>query len=49
MLSIEECRALLPDGDKMNNEEIAAIRHDLYEMAELALECYVAEKRLKSS
>ena len=44
MLSIEQCRELIPGGDKMNEEEIVALRGDLYEMAELALECYFLEK-----
>ena len=47
MLNIDQCRALIPDGSKMSDEEIAALRHDLYEMAELALECYFAQKHGK--
>lgn len=40
MLSIEDFRALIPDTDRLTDEEVAALRRDLYEMAELALECY---------
>lgn len=47
MLSIEECRALIPDSDRLTDEEVAAIRRDLYEMAGLALECYFEDKNGK--
>ena len=38
MLSIEECRALIPDGDKLSDKEVEDIRENLFELAELALE-----------
>jgi hypothetical protein len=44
MLSIEECRGLIPGGEKMPDEEVARLRRDLYQMAELALEAYFLEK-----
>ena len=44
MLSIEKCRALIPDGDKMSDNEITAVRNDLYEMARLALDVWRMEK-----
>jgi hypothetical protein len=45
MLSIEECRALIPDGDN----EVIALRADLYEMAGLALEVWALEKSKDAS
>ncbi len=44
MISIEECRQLIPGSDKMSDEEIWQLRKELYELAELALEVYF-EKR----
>jgi hypothetical protein len=40
MLSIEQCRELMPHTDNMTDEQVAALRADLYQMAELALESY---------
>lgn len=40
MLSIQKCRELIPDEKKYADAEIEKIRNSLYEMAELALECY---------
>ena len=40
MLSIERCRELIPDNEKLTDAEIIKIRDSLYGMAELALECY---------
>ncbi len=43
MLSIEECRALIPDGDKLKDEQITELRDTLYELANLALESYFTQ------
>lgn len=40
MLSIEECRELIPDSNKFADKQIEEIREDLYGLAELALESY---------
>ena len=48
MLSLEECRELIPDGDKLSDKEIAEIRADLYGMAELALDVYFSRKTTKT-
>ena len=45
MLSLEECRAFIPKANKMTDDEVIALRKDLYEMAELALECYFETKK----
>jgi len=45
MLSIERCRELLSDSDKMTDEEIVALRNDLYKMTEVALESYFRENK----
>jgi hypothetical protein len=43
MLSVEKCRELL--GDKsLTDEQIEALRADLYEIAQLAFETWVHEK-----
>ena len=38
MLSIEECRKLIDDGEQYSDEQILEIRDSLYELARLALE-----------
>lgn len=46
MLTIEECRKTLEDGGKdLSDEEVEKIRDELYELGNLALECYFEEKR----
>jgi len=45
MLSIEECRALIPDGDKCSDEKIEAIRRDHYEMVELAFDVWLTRRQ----
>lgn len=45
MLSIVECRALIPDGSSMSDDEVATVRDDLYGMAKLALESWELKKR----
>ncbi len=40
MLSIDACRELIPDGEKLTDEQVASIRTDLYEAAGLALDSY---------
>lgn len=47
MLSIEECRKLIPDDKKYSDKEIAEIRNILYGLGELALEDYLEEKGKK--
>ena len=44
MLSIEECRKLIPDSKKYTDKEIAEIRNTLYGLAELALERWYSKK-----
>lgn len=45
MLSIEQCRELIPDSDRYTDEQIAEIRKTLYELATLALEVYFQGKK----
>ncbi len=49
ILSIEECRELISDSNKMTDEDVAALRADLYEMTELALEYYFARAGQKNN
>ncbi len=44
MLSIEECRKLIPNNEEYSDDQIIEIRKSLYDMAELALEVYFQEK-----
>lgn len=44
MLSIQECRELIPDQEKLTDDEILKIRDSLYELAEIALESYFRSK-----
>lgn len=48
MLSIEECRELIPDSEKFNDKQIEDIRENLYGLAELALESYFKKKGVSS-
>ena len=43
MLSIEECRRLIPDSNKYTDEQVAEIRNTLYGLGELALEVYLKD------
>lgn len=45
MLSIEECRKLIPDSEKFTDEEILDIKRRLYDLAELAFECWLQENK----
>ncbi len=47
MLTIDECRALIPDGEELSNEEIAQIRKDHYEMIQLAFDVWVLQRKNK--
>jgi len=38
MLSIEQCRELIPENEKYSDKQIEEIRASLYKMAGLALE-----------
>lgn len=46
MLSIEQCRELIPDDEKLTDIQIEEIRTSLYELGELALEDYIKKKKL---
>lgn len=45
MLSIEECRKLIPGHEEYTDKQIEEIRDDLRVLAELALEQYIEGKR----
>lgn len=45
MLSLEKCRELIPDSNKLSDQEIDELRKALYDMAELALEVYFHRKK----
>lgn len=45
MLTIEQCRALISESDKLSDEELAKIRESLYGLAELALDMYLVKRR----
>jgi hypothetical protein len=45
MLSIEECRKLIPDSEKLSNEQIEEIRRDHYDMIQLAFEIWLLRKK----
>lgn len=46
MLSVEECRKLLDNEKDLTDEQVTEIRNSLYELAELALDCYFEKKKL---
>jgi hypothetical protein len=45
MLSIEQCRELIPDQEKYTDEQIEEARSSLYGLAEIGLEHYVENQR----
>jgi hypothetical protein len=49
MLSIEECRALIPNNEDVSDEQIEELRKSMYELAKLALEIYFEEKRTENT
>lgn len=44
MLSIEECRELIPDGASFTDKQIEEIRETLIGLAELGIEDYLLKK-----
>lgn len=46
MLSIEECRQLIPDHEEYTDKQIEEIRDDCHILAELALESWLEEGKL---
>lgn len=46
MISIEECRKLIPREGEFTDEQIEEIRETLYGLAEISLEDYFKEKNL---
>ena len=44
MLSIQECRDLIPDSEVYSDEEIAEIRGDLVIFAEIIFESWLKER-----
>lgn len=45
MLSVEEIRDLITNGDKYTDEEIEELRRDMYAFAELALDAWEEKER----
>jgi hypothetical protein len=43
MLTIEQCRSLLPDEVELSDIELESIRDNMYSTAELAFEVYWSE------
>lgn len=44
MLTLGECRKLIPNNEKYTDKQIEEIRTSLYKMAEIGLEHYVKSK-----
>lgn len=45
MLSLEECRKLIPHSEKYSDKEIEQIRDDFRILAEIMFEKYMMEKK----
>jgi hypothetical protein len=45
MFTLEQCRELIPEGETLTDEEIAEIRKDCYETAQLAFEVWIEKKK----
>ena len=44
-ITLAQMREMLPAGEEYTDEFLTRLRHDLYEMAELALDCYFESKK----
>lgn len=47
-ISLAKMRELLPADEKYTDEYLIQLRKELYDLAELALDCYFEEKRRKA-
>lgn len=47
MVPLEKLRELIPDSEKYTNEELAKIRSDMEAFADLAFDCWLAERNKK--
>lgn len=45
MLSIEECRKLIPNSEELTDKEIEEIRKDCYDIGELAWDVWLLKQR----
>ena len=45
MLSIKECRKLIPKAEELTDEQVEEIRKGCYGIAELAWDVWLVEKR----
>ena len=45
MLSIEQCRELIPDSLELTDKQIEKIRQDLYGLGDLGIESYFKSKK----
>lgn len=45
MLSIEECKKIDPSLADLTDDELRAVRNDLYVLGELALDSYIEKTR----
>ena len=48
MMTLERMRELQPELANKSDKEVAEIRDSLYDLAELAFDCYIEEKKNKS-
>jgi hypothetical protein len=46
-ITLAQMRELLPPNEKYVDDYLIQLRDELYNLAELALDCYFAEKRTK--
>ena len=47
MLSLDQCRKILDDADKISDQEIELLRNDLYSFAEISIQEFISKKIVK--
>lgn len=45
MLSLDEIRILLPNGETLTDEQVEEIRDSYYELAQLAFDVWIEKKK----
>jgi len=49
MISLDECRQLIDEGETVSEKEVKEIRDTLYQLAHVVLESYSKQEQLQSA
>ena len=47
MMSLEQARKLLPEGDKTTDDELSSVLADAYTLAHIVVDDYLEKKKIK--